>query len=117
MTWGHFNPCVGLPSTLEDGKELVYLGDVNTIYHDDEDAFHAMKDEAEDAEYADAEEVCSHLRAWAEARGYVVNPREEGLRLEKDYHVRYERSRYQGRKCFILTWSGYEYVWAEPQRR
>ena len=33
--------------------------------------------------------------------------------LERDYHVRFYRSRFNGRRCYFLVHSAIEYVWTE----
>lgn len=50
---------------------------------------------------------------WARSVGYATGG-ERGLRLNQDYHVRFFRSRYRGRRCYFVVWSAIEIVFAEP---
>lgn len=56
------------------------------------------------------------LNDWAKQYGYAVG-NEKGLHLKNDYHVHYARSTFNGRPCFILKWSGYEFIWSDTQLR
>jgi hypothetical protein len=79
--------------------------------HDAADAIIAMTEQAREVTYQTA---CRHLkealRDWAEGMGYATAPRERGLRLKGDWHVRYYRSRYRGKPCFYVVHSAIEYV-------
>ena len=37
----------------------------------------------------------------------------QGLRLKDDYHVSYYRSRFEGKPCLYVEWSGIEHVFTQ----
>ena len=45
----------------------------------------------------------------AEALGYHVGPG-RGLCLRGDYHPRYYRSQWRGRRCYVMVWSAIEHI-------
>lgn len=46
--------------------------------------------------------------------GYAYGRAEQGVRLARDYHVRFFRSRWRGRACYYLVWSAIEHVFLAP---
>ncbi|MCX7173900.1 MAG: hypothetical protein NT159_08235 [Proteobacteria bacterium] len=52
-------------------------------------------------------------RAVAAELGYITGARKSGLRLDADWHVRFHKSRYQGKPCYYIAWSGIEHVFLE----
>lgn len=54
---------------------------------------------------------CEGVDKWAVQNGYGVG-KKAGIKLNKDCHVRFYKSKIQGKICYYLTWSGYDIVWA-----
>ena len=50
------------------------------------------------------------IENWELEQGYVTDPDEEGLTLEKDYHVTYHKSFFEGEPCYYIKHSCIEYV-------
>lgn len=51
--------------------------------------------------------------AWQQSMGYITGAKNrQGLRLHRDYHVRYYRSKFQSRLCYFAVHSAIEYVFA-----
>jgi len=67
----------------------------------------ALLDAAEEVSFTEALEHCEGLLAWAEAKGYS----EDDFPLKGDWHVNYLRSTYDGQPCYVVQWSGIEYIW------
>lgn len=65
-----------------------------------------MNDDAVEVTYHTMLRNCEDLREWATAHGY-----DQHLRLHKDWHVSFHRSKFKGQLCHFLRWSGIEYIW------
>jgi hypothetical protein len=46
--------------------------------------------------------------------GYAFGRAEKGVRIAKDYHVRYFCSTWRGKPCYYLVWSAIEHVFLAP---
>lgn len=71
-------------------------------------------DNAREVSYATLRKHIADLSEWAEGMGYALNKR-YGLTLARDYHVRFQRSRYQGRRCYMIVHSAIEHIFTEGQ--
>ena len=45
--------------------------------------------------------------------GYARHPA-QGLTMAGDHHVRYYRSKWEGRRCYYFCWSAIEYYFLRP---
>lgn len=50
-----------------------------------------------------------HWRDVATLLGYTPD---SGLTLKGDYHVRFYKLKWEGKKCYALKWSGIEYIFS-----
>jgi len=41
--------------------------------------------------------------------GYALHPR-AGLTMKKDWHVKYAKSKFQGKPCVFVVWSAIEHI-------
>lgn len=48
--------------------------------------------------------------------GYAVDPGEKGLRMTKDWHIRFYKSTWKGEECYYLKHSAIEYIFTRPAR-
>jgi hypothetical protein len=52
-----------------------------------------------------------NARSIIEGLGYTTGPgNKQGLRIQKDYHVRYFKSTYKTKPCVYLKWSAIELI-------
>ena len=51
------------------------------------------------------------LDEWAKEAGYDTGNERGGLRLRNDWHVRYYRSKWKGKRCYYMDHSSIEYIW------
>jgi len=72
----------------------------------------AMVDAAISITYRTMLKHCPGLLDWAESVGYERDSR-SGLTLKDDWHVSYHRSRYRGKRCYYVRWSGIEHIFLE----
>ena len=56
---------------------------------------------------------CNGLLPWAKAHGYAK--RGPGLTLRADWAVTFHKSKYRGKPCYYLQWSGIEYIWTKDK--
>ena len=72
---------------------------------------HDMVDGAKEVTYGafrravGGEELDALAKGLSYATGY-----EKGLRLGQDWHVRYNRGQWKGKRCYFLVWSAIEYI-------
>ena len=52
------------------------------------------------------------LISWSVSRGYETHP-SRGLTLKQDWHVGYYRSTFEGKPCYFLRWSAFEFIWVK----
>lgn len=54
-------------------------------------------------------------------RGELYNPKTGeltvGFHIKDDWSVGFWKSRYRGRRCYYITWSGYEWVFTDPKEQ
>lgn len=75
---------------------------------------HAMVDAAIDITYRTMLKHCPGLIDWAVSVGYERHGN-TGLSLKQDWHPSYHRSKYRGRRCYYVRWSGIEHIFLEPR--
>lgn len=46
--------------------------------------------------------------------GYAYGRAERGVRLARDYHVQFFRSKWRGKPCYYMVWSAIEHVFLSP---
>ena len=74
------------------------------------DAVNNMTDKAVQVSLNTMRRRCAKINEWAKNYGYAIG-RENGLHLKNDWHVRYYRSVYEGKTCYYIDWSGYQFIW------
>lgn len=52
---------------------------------------------------------CVQLEYWAELMGYGNTPKD--LKLADDYHVKYQRGKFDGQRAYFIVHSGIEHIW------
>lgn len=75
-----------------------------------------MIDEATEITYRT---FCQHCN-WREASelfGYDTHPKQGGLMLKNDWAVTYQRSKYKGKRCYVLCHSAIEYIFVHENFR
>lgn len=70
-----------------------------------------LHDMMEGAREVSFKTFCRHCdwQPVAQRLGYAVGG-ERGLRLGGDYHVRFHRSKWRGKRCYYMVWSAIEHV-------
>lgn len=53
------------------------------------------------------------IKELAEYLGYAFGRWERGVRLSKDWHVRFYRSKFRGKVCYHLVWSEIDHIFGE----
>ena len=76
---------------------------------------HSLCDSAEEIEFEEFAKNCEELQEWAISKGYegLRTGDSEGLNLQDDWHVTYNRGLYDGESCYFLQWSGIEFIWTD----
>jgi hypothetical protein len=69
-----------------------------------------MVETATEVSYETMLRHCVGLVEWSLSVGYD-RTRHQGLTLKADPHVTFNRSHYDGIRCYFLQWSGMEFVW------
>lgn len=52
----------------------------------------------------------------AEALGYAFDRNARGLRLSKDWAVRFHKSVFKGQPCYYLVWSAIDHIFMHPHQ-
>jgi hypothetical protein len=85
-----------LVARCNDGSAT--LDELETLYdHDREITYQTF------ARHVDIPEISMEL-------GYAFGRHSKGLRLRKDWHVRYYRSKFRGQVCYHLDWSAIDHI-------
>ena len=72
-----------------------------------------MVEQAKEVSIATIKKHCQGFREWTANMGYESDKR-RGLTIERDYHVSYYKSAYNGMPCYYVRHSGIEYIWVKP---
>lgn len=75
------------------------------------DAINEMTARAVEVTFATFARHCNWV-PWASTMGYATG-NARGLRLKNDWHVRYFRSKYKGRRCYYVKHSAIENIFTE----
>jgi len=79
-------------------------------------ALHEMMDTAREIGFATFARRC-HWHDVARALGYSVGARRDGgLRMASDWHVRWYRSKWNSRPCYVMKHSAIEYIFQEQTK-
>ncbi len=74
----------------------------------------AMVDSEREVSYSTMLRRCPGLLELADQLGYDRRC-DQGLTLRNDWHVSYHKSRYDGKPCYYLQWSGIEHIFMEER--
>lgn len=92
-------------------KEYVY--ETSCVACNDRlDALNKMIEDAVDIKYGTMQRNCKGLDAWAWEHGYENNVK-QGLTLNRDWHVSYHKSTFEGQPCYFMRWSAFEFIWVK----
>lgn len=98
---------------IRPAKKASYRFETTCEHCPDVRLLEAMEDRAVEITYRTARKHLGELLDfWAVRHGYVLDPR-RGLTLKKDYHVRYYRSWYGGRRCIDVDWSAIDNIFVK----
>jgi hypothetical protein len=91
---------------------MQYLTSCVNLSRADVPDLHAMIDSARAVTYGTFRKNvgAEEMDDWASGMGYAVGSG-RGLRLGGDWHVRFCKSKWKGRKCYYIVHSGTEYIW------
>jgi hypothetical protein len=91
-------------------KKMKYKYLTNCVSCGDGDAINEMSDNALPITLRTIQKHCIDFKEVTEKLGYGKD-----FAISNDYHVRYYKSKFKGKKCYFFTWSCIEYIFTEME--